>query len=125
MKGLHLTADLSGCRPLPALMHDAQAIAALCKAQALAAGLSVVDERWFRFPPRSGREGGVTGMLLLAESHLALHTWPELGQVNLDVFVCNLASDNSAKAEALLAGLLLAYAAEKARVQRLLRGVSA
>ena len=44
---------------------------------------------------------GVTGTVLLAESHLAIHTWPEIGFVSIDVYVCNLKADNSARAHAL------------------------
>jgi S-adenosylmethionine decarboxylase len=60
-------------------------------------------------------------MVLLAESHLAVHTWPELGAVTLDVYVCNLGGDNSGRAEALLRRLELAFApagTEHHRVQR-------
>jgi spermidine synthase len=43
---------------------------------------------------------GVTGTVLLAESHLAIHTWPETGSVTIDVYVCNFSADNSGKAHA-------------------------
>lgn len=42
-----------------------------------------------------GAPGGVKGMLLLAVSHLAMHTWPERGGVPLDVYFCNFRRDNS------------------------------
>jgi len=51
-----------------------------------AAGLTPVDGVFHRFP----LPGGVTGVVLLAESHVAVHTWPERGAVTLDVYVCNL-----------------------------------
>ena len=41
----------------------------------------------------------MTGTVLLAESHLAIHTWPEAGFVTVDVYVCNYTTDNTAKAE--------------------------
>jgi len=64
----------------------------------------------------------VTGALLLAESHLALHPWPERAGVTLDVYVCNYGADNSARAEALLARLEAAFAAGRIERQRLQRG---
>ncbi len=36
----------------------------------------------------------MTGTVVLAESHLAIHTWPETGDVTLDVYVCNFSRDN-------------------------------
>jgi S-adenosylmethionine/arginine decarboxylase-like enzyme len=79
MHGLHLTADLRGCRGDAALMTDAAALRALCLAAVRAAGLQPVGELFHRFTPSGDeRQTGVTGVVLLAESHLAVHTWPEL-----------------------------------------------
>ena len=52
----------------------------------------------------------VTGVVLLAESHLAVHTWPEIGGVTIDAYVCNFGADNTARAEALMARLVAAFA---------------
>lgn len=65
--------------------------------------------------------GGVTGVLL-AESHLAVHTAPELGAVTFDVYVCNLHGDHNAKAEALMARLESASAAVRGQRHRVVRG---
>lgn len=123
MLGLHLTADLHRCGADAALFERADAIASLCRTLARDAGLTVVGERWHSFDSAGGRPGGVTGMLLLAESHLALHTWPEHGQVTLDVYVCNLHHDNSAKAEMLMRALLAAYQPQRVQQHRLRRGL--
>ncbi len=40
-------------------------------------------------------EGGYTFVILLAESHVSIHTWPELNYATLDVFVCNVLKNNS------------------------------
>ena len=126
MQGLHLTADLSGCKPDAPLMLDTDALRALCLHAVEQSGLGAVAELFHRFIPAPGQpEGepsGITGVVLLAESHLAVHTWPEIGAVTLDVYVCNLGSDNSAKAEALLAALERAFAPANSQVQRLQRG---
>lgn len=118
MQGLHLTADLAGCDAAQPLMHTPAALRALCLGAVAAAGLQAVGEVFHRFPA----PGGVTGVVLLAESHLAVHTWPELGAVTLDVYVCNLHGDNSPRAQALLAALEVAFGATRAEHHRLHRG---
>ena len=122
MQGLHLTADLYQCAGDSALMLDADAIAALCLKHTELSGLTSVGERWVKFPDWQGQPGGVTGTILLAESHLAIHTWPETGNVTLDVYVCNFSADNAPKAQALIDGLIAAYAPENAVRQQLWRG---
>ena len=63
-------------------------------------------------------------MVLLAESHLAVHTWPALAGVTMDADVCNLHADHGARAEALMAQLHAAFAAGQAHAhaQRVDRG---
>ena len=122
MQGLHLTADLYGCRCDAALLDDAQAIALLCCTLTTDCDLSVMADRWVTVPGLGGQRGGVTGVVLLAESHVAIHTWPELGNVTLDIYVCNFSGDNSAKAEQLMQNLLQAYQADRVLRKRLLRG---
>ncbi len=123
MQGLHLTADLRGCAAGQALMQDCEALRALCVAAVAAAGLGTVAELFHRFTPAAGQEqSGITGVVLLAESHLAIHTWPELGGVTLDVYVCNYGRDNSARAELLLDQLCQAFTPGQIRRQALRRG---
>ncbi|MFH7043203.1 adenosylmethionine decarboxylase [Paucibacter sp. JuS9] len=123
MQGLHLTADLSGCDPAQPLMTNTEALRALCVEAVAAAGLGAVAELFHRFEPAPGEsQSGITGVVLLAESHLAIHTWPERGGVTLDVYVCNLGQDNSDKAEALGAAMVAAFGAREVDSQRLRRG---
>lgn len=124
MNGLHLTADLSGVDAALPTMTDPAALAALCRESVAASGLTGVAELFHRFAPDDA-QGGITGVVLLAESHLAIHTWPELGGVTLDVYVCNYGGDNSARAEALMAALLKAFAPGEAQIQRLTRAAAA
>ena len=123
MQGLHLTADLYDCRCDASLLTDAKRLAALCRLAVQGAQLTVVDEKYVRFPDYEDQPGGVTGAVLLAESHLAVHSWPERRSVTLDVYVCNFSTDNSAKAEQALETLIDAFDPGSRVIERLLRGI--
>ena len=126
MHGLHLTADLHGCSPAQSAMTEPAPLRDLCLAAVRAAGLQPVGELFHRFAPAPGVSPaapvGVTGVVLLAESHLAVHTWPELGAVTLDVYVCNFQADNSRQAHAAIESLIAAFAASRVTRQTLRRG---
>jgi len=116
MQGLHLTADLRGCAAGRPEMTEPASLRRCCLAAVAEAGLTPVGELFHRFVPSPAAAGagaappnGITGVVLLAESHLAVHTWPELEAATLDVYVCNFGGDNSARAEALLATLIDAF----------------
>jgi S-adenosylmethionine decarboxylase proenzyme len=121
MRGLHLTADLFGCHDPAGLMRDGASLSATCERLAAAAGLTVVGRQFHAFAPAG--DAGLTGVLLLAESHLAIHTWPELGAVTLDVFVCNFVEDNSGKAQRLVDALVPLFHAARVQRQQLSRGL--
>jgi S-adenosylmethionine decarboxylase len=80
--GTHLLADLHGIPAGPLL--DAAAIEALLRAAAEAAGARILHGHFHSFGPQQG----VTGVLLLAESHISIHTWPEAGFAAVDIFMC-------------------------------------
>ena len=126
MHGLHLTADLHGCPPDLPVMTEPAALQALCEAAVAEAGLSAVARLFHRFEPHPAAggdgPGGITGVVLLAESHLAVHTWPELGAVTLDVYVCNFGADNRDRAQALMNALQAAFAPGAAERHALERG---
>ena len=124
MHGLHLTADLHGCPAQLPVMSDVAALRQLCLAAVHAAQLQAVGELFHRFAAWPGQvtPPGITGMVLLAESHLAVHTWPEWGAVTLDVYICNLTQDHSAQAHALLAQLCDAFAPTRCEQRQLVRG---
>jgi S-adenosylmethionine decarboxylase proenzyme len=124
MHGLHLTADLHGCAATLAEMTAPHALRECCLAAVRSAGLMPVGELFHRFAPAPASPGptGVTGVVLLAESHLAVHTWPELGAVTLDVYVCNFGADNSARAHSLLGALIDAFAPAQVERHELVRG---
>ncbi|MBY0410557.1 MAG: adenosylmethionine decarboxylase, partial [Burkholderiaceae bacterium] len=95
--GLHLIGDLHDCRCDSRLMLEAAHLEAFCTESVASAGLTAVGSLFHRFADG----GGVTGMVVLAESHLSVHTWPEAGYVALDVYVCNYSGDNRLRAQQL------------------------
>ena len=117
MEGIHLLGEWYGCKAdMPEMTHLA-ALRALCLRLASASGMSVVGESFHQFAP-----AGVTGTVLLAESHLAIHTWPEHGFVTVDVFVCNYTTDNTSKAEKLFQSMEKALRPLESKFQAIHRG---
>lgn len=125
MQGLHLTADLRDCTGDMALMTDAAALRKLCLRAVRDCGLQPVGELFHRFDLAAEGQGGVTGVVLLAESHLAVHTWPELKGATIDAYVCNFGADNSARAQRLMDGLVAAFAPGQALRRQIVRGSAA
>jgi S-adenosylmethionine decarboxylase len=64
----------------PSVLTDALRLRAILRSGADAGSATVVGEEFFVFP-----NGAVTGVLLLAQSHLSIHTWPEFGLANVDL----------------------------------------
>lgn len=78
--GVHLLLDLWGAENL----SDTDTIAGALREAALAAGASILHVHLHQFGPR----GGVSGVLVLAESHISIHTWPERAFAAIDIFMC-------------------------------------
>ena len=74
--------DLDHCQTLSAF--DADAIASVFAAALRGAGATIVQEVSHGSPSE-----GLTCVLVLRESHAVLHTWPETGTVNIDIFSCS------------------------------------
>jgi len=122
MKGLHLTADLYRCRCEAAWMTDAQKLGAWTRQAVEAVGLQVVNELFHTFPATDKGPGGVTATVLLAESHVCLHTWPEEKAVTCDVYVSNFSGDHSAAARNLMEALVQRFQPEWTEQRSLDRG---
>ena len=78
--GTHLLVDLWGASNLT----DAELIDGACREAALAAGATILHSHFHHFSP----EGGVSGVVVLAESHISIHTWPERDFAAVDIFMC-------------------------------------
>lgn len=79
--GTQWTAELYGCDA--AVLDDVERITSCMLEAATVARATIVGSRFHRFSPH-----GVSGVVIIAESHLAIHTWPEHGYAALDVFSC-------------------------------------
>lgn len=115
--GIHLIGDLRNCSAISAFRQDAEALRLQCMELVRNAGLTALGSYFHGFDG-----GGVTGIVVLAESHLAIHTWPEDRYVTLDVFVCNYSRDNTEKAEWLFAAVTALFQPETPVRQVVLRG---
>lgn len=92
--GQHLIADLWDCDGLadPALIEDA------LRSAATTAGATLLDLKLHHF----GQQQGVTGVALLAESHISIHSWPEHGYAAVDIFLCGEAPGLAAALDCLV-----------------------
>ncbi|WP_394199760.1 adenosylmethionine decarboxylase [Litoreibacter albidus] len=110
--GQHLIADFYGASQL----FDGGPAAAMLHKAAEAAGATVLDLNLHDF----GDRYGFTGVALLAESHISVHTWPENDYVAIDIFMCG-----DAKPELSLEVLRSYFTPSREHVQNLKRGVVA
>lgn len=109
--GVHLIIDLHDARRL----DDRDHIEAAMRRCVTAAGATLLHIHLHRFSPE-----GVSGVAVLAESHISVHTWPENGYAAFDVFMCG-----DAKPEACIPVLRDAFDAARVEVTEILRGVEA
>jgi S-adenosylmethionine decarboxylase len=78
--GVHLLADLWDARNL----EDPEHIDTALREAAVTAGATILHSHFHHFTPN----GGVSGVVVLAESHISIHTWPERGFAAVDIFMC-------------------------------------
>ena len=122
VKGLHIIADLYNCQKGD-LLVSSENLRTLCVKACQDVGLTVLGEHFYQFDGADGtQDGGATGAVVLAESHLAIHTWPERNGATLDVYVCNYTADNTGKAEVVYSTLLKALKPADVLVERVMRG---
>lgn len=87
-QGCEWIVDAYGCEPTR--LRDAERLARVCSQVVAALGLTVAaPPQWHRFPA----PGGITGLILLSESHLACHTFPETGWASFNVYCCRPVAD--------------------------------
>ncbi|HTW86166.1 MAG TPA: adenosylmethionine decarboxylase [Candidatus Sulfotelmatobacter sp.] len=79
--GTHIVCELSGCDA--AKLTDVEAVREMMQAAARAANATVIETAFHRFQPQ-----GVSGVVVIQESHLSIHTWPETGYAAMDFYTC-------------------------------------
>ncbi|MGI5912044.1 MAG: adenosylmethionine decarboxylase [Syntrophomonadaceae bacterium] len=79
--GRHVLAELYGCQF--EVLNDIEKVENIMINAALEAGAEIREFVFHKFSPQ-----GVSGVVVISESHLAIHTWPELGYAAVDVFTC-------------------------------------
>ncbi len=109
--GVHLIVDLHGASGL----DDIDLIDATLRRCVDAAGATLLHIHLHHFQPN-----GVSGVAVLAESHISIHTWPEVGYAALDVFMCGKANP-----DACIPVLRDAFKARRVEVDEVLRGKDA
>jgi S-adenosylmethionine decarboxylase proenzyme len=85
----HFLAEYYGCSA--DLLDDADGLRETLENAARAAKTTIIGTHLHKFAPQ-----GVSGMVILAESHLAIHTWPELGFASIEIYVCGEEADPNA-----------------------------
>lgn len=106
--GTHVLIDIRGAKRL----DEPAGLEAILRKAALAAGATILQAHFHHF----GAQMGVTGVLMLAESHISIHTWPENDFAAIDIFMCG-----SADIEAAVAVIEEAYSSSEVDVRRMAR----
>jgi S-adenosylmethionine decarboxylase len=109
--GVHLIVDLHGAKGL----DDIDLVEATLRRCVEASRATLLHIHVHHFQPN-----GISGVAVLAESHISIHTWPEAGYAALDVFMCG-----SANPDACVPVLRDAFEAVRVEVNEILRGQNA
>ncbi|MBV8915006.1 MAG: adenosylmethionine decarboxylase [Acetobacteraceae bacterium] len=86
--GTHLLVDLWGAENL----DDPELIDQALRSAAIRAGATILHSHFHHFTPN----GGVSGVVVLAESHISIHTWPERSFAAIDIFMCGACDPHDA-----------------------------
>jgi len=110
--GKHLLMELKDCDK--EVLNDVAFLKGALRAAASECGATVLGESFHRFSPQ-----GVSGVMVIAESHLFIHTWPEYGYVAADIFTCG----NSVQPEKAAQTLIRKLGAKSHSIVEIQRGI--
>jgi len=80
-KGMHLILELSGCES--EIINNLEEVRKILTEAAIAANAEVLQTTFHKFSPQ-----GVSGVVVISESHLSIHTWPEKNYAAIDIYTC-------------------------------------
>ena len=110
--GRHMLLELKDCNR--EVLNNLDLLQDVLCSAAQEAGATVLEKHFHHFSPQ-----GVSGAVIIAESHLALHTWPEYGYAALDIFTCG----DSVKPEVAVELLIKIFESKDPTIIELKRGV--
>lgn len=108
--GTHLVLELWGCSNLDSAVVVEQALRDIAEATRV----TLLDLHVYPFSPM-----GVTGVAVLAESHIMIHTWPEHGYAAVDVFTCGQERDLSGAIDSVREH----FSPERVQMMHMVRGI--
>ncbi len=120
-RSLHILADLHECNGHATFFTHKPKVRSYALRSIRRAGFKIVASRFHKFPATSVADGGITGVVIVSESHMTIHTWPERQFVNLDVFFCNYTRDNTRKARAVFREFRAIYHPKRIRMKEVWR----
>ncbi len=111
-RGEHYIVELSGCNP--EIIGNIEKVQDILVEAAHRANVEVWSVSFHRFPPN-----GVSGVVVISESHLSIHTWPEEKYAAIDIYTCG----ESAEPEKAVEYVIQAFEAQHAHITELTRGL--
>ncbi|MHB8882787.1 MAG: adenosylmethionine decarboxylase [Thermodesulfovibrionales bacterium] len=110
--GTHLLVELRDCNP--EIIKDLKQVKNILVSAAKEAQATIVDISFHEFNPF-----GISGMVIIAESHFSIHTWPEYGYAAVDIFTCG----DIIKPETAAAFLIKEFQSKSPSIVELKRGI--
>ncbi|HWP34390.1 MAG TPA: adenosylmethionine decarboxylase [Thermodesulfobacteriota bacterium] len=110
--GTHLLLELRDCNP--DTIGDLELVKSALVSAATEAKATIVDVSFHQFNPF-----GISGVVIIAESHLSIHTWPEYGYAAVDIFTCG----ELLQPEVAAASLIAAFECKSPSMVEMKRGI--
>ncbi len=120
-KSLHILADMDGCSGDLVYFTSKAKVRSQTLKMIKKSGFKIVASRFHKFAATAEGEGGITGVVIVSESHITIHTWPERRFINLDVFFCNYTRDNTKRARLVFREFEKIYGPERTKRREIWR----